>query len=61
MKNHRKDAGNLNDLRTLLNDESQTEVREEKKFFKNNLERDIAASSKIGNKKMTKNVEKQPR
>lgn len=61
MKNHRKDAGNLNDLRTLLNDESQTEVREEKKFFKNNLERDIAASSKIGNKKMIKNVEKQPR
>ncbi|WP_152521890.1 hypothetical protein [Pantoea sp. AS-PWVM4] len=59
MKNHRKDAGNLHDLRTLLNDESQTEVRVEKYFFKNNLERDIAASCKSG-KKTHPFVEKQP-
>ncbi|QGY32483.1 hypothetical protein [Pantoea cypripedii] len=60
MKNHRKDAGHIHDLRALLNDESQTEVRFEKNYFKNNLERDIAASSKTG-KKMTRIVEKQPR
>jgi len=59
MKNHRKDAGNLHDLRTLLNDESQTEVRVEKNFFKNNLERDIAASCKSG-KKTLPVAEKQP-
>lgn len=60
MKNHRKDAVNLHDLRTLLNDESQAEMRVDKNVFKNNLERDIAASTQTG-KMMTKIVEKQPR
>ncbi|MDE1186194.1 MAG: hypothetical protein PW844_06910 [Pantoea sp.] len=61
MKNHRKDAGNLNDLTALLSDENRAEIRERKNGFKNNLERDIAASSKIkSGKKVPPIVERQP-